>query len=532
METNLAGSPADAPNLTLEGLLRALRRRWPIIVVGVLLGTLLGLVYSSLQTPRYRSTARILVDQGTATIFDPTESGANSAVRSRSIGNELEFLRSDDVAEAVQQRLGEEREIRATASSDTDVLAVTAEADSPVDASETALAWSETYIEQRRLAALSEYASTTEILNQRIAEIDAQLSSVGDDTAEASFLRSQRNGFEATLQNLTISAELTGAGFARIITRPEPAKSPFAPQPSRLAIIGAVFGLVLSAAAIILLDIFDRSIASKERIEAVTGVSNLATIPRVVDWREHTDTYVVAIDRPNSREAEAYRNLRASVDFVLATSENTPKLIQVTSANPGEGKTTTTVNLAITLARAGKVVALVDGDLRRPRLNQFFDIPREPGLTTALVGACSVTDAVQLIDNTDRRLGVVPSGQLPPGPSEVLGAPATRQLLDEIGAVTEVVLIDSAPVLPVSDAVVLASVVDATIVVANAARTDERALSEAMTQLRTVDSNIIGTVLNEVSGRGSGYGYGYGYGAEEQAAADGSLRNRVRKAAS
>jgi capsular exopolysaccharide synthesis family protein len=185
------------------------------------------------------------------------------------------------------------------------------------------------------------------------------------------------------------------------------------------------------------------------------------------------------------------------------------RTIQITSSNASEGKTTTLTNLGVVLARAGQRVILVCCDLRRPRLNTFFGLPNTVGFTSVLLGDTPLSAAMQQVPG-EQRLLLLSSGPLPPNPSELLSSKRTTELLAALQANCDVVLIDSPPVLPVTDAAVLAGRVDATLLVATARTTTLRELTRAAEILRQVDAPLIGTVLNGITDE-EGYGYSYSY---------------------
>jgi non-specific protein-tyrosine kinase len=185
------------------------------------------------------------------------------------------------------------------------------------------------------------------------------------------------------------------------------------------------------------------------------------------------------------------------------------QVIQVTSPSPGEGKSTTIANLAVALARAGQRVVVVCCDLRRPRIHQFFGVGNEIGLTSALLGERSTVEAVQAVPGLVNVV-VLASGPVPPNPSELLAGGRLASILDGLRASADVVLVDCPPILPVTDAAVLANRVDGTLLVVAAGHTHQKELQRAVELLRQVDAPLLGCVLNGVS-ESAGYGYSYRY---------------------
>ena len=238
---------------------------------------------------------------------------------------------------------------------------------------------------------------------------------------------------------------------------------------------------------------------------------------------------------PRSPVAEAYRSLRTNLAFARTTQP--VQTIVVASPGPGDGKSTTAANLAITFAQQGQRTLLIDADMRRAVLDKTFAIQRTPGLTDVIIGTTALENAAQ--ETQVPNLFVLPSGQFPPNPSELLGSPAMRETLRTAREQFDVVLFDSPPLLAVTDAAVLSTLVDGTILVVRTASTAREAVRRALGQLRAVHGRVLGAVLNDVDVHGKGYygGYGYyyySYGPETHAHGNGrveGLVNRVRRLA-
>jgi capsular exopolysaccharide synthesis family protein len=203
---------------------------------------------------------------------------------------------------------------------------------------------------------------------------------------------------------------------------------------------------------------------------------------------------------------EAYRSLRTSLQF--AALDGLARVILVTSASAGEGKSATVANLGVVLTTAGERVAIVSCDLRRPRLAQFFGLDEQVGLTTVLLGRCPLGDALQPVPGIDG-LTILPTGEQPSDPTGVLGSDQLTWVLGQLSKMFDRVLVDSPPLLPVTDAVILSQAVDTTLLVVAAGQTRARDLRRASEALSLVHAKTIGVVLNEVT-KSTGYGYGYG----------------------
>jgi capsular exopolysaccharide synthesis family protein len=226
--------------------------------------------------------------------------------------------------------------------------------------------------------------------------------------------------------------------------------------------------------------------------------------------------------------AEAYRSLRTNISFARAQSR--ARTLVLTSPGPADGKSTTVANLAITFAQQGQRTLLVDADLRRAVLDKTFSVPRTPGLTEVIVGVSPLSAAVH--PTTVENLFVMASGQLPPNPSELLGSDRMRDVLAEAREAFDVVLFDSPPLLAVTDAAVLSTIVDGAILVVRVGSTSREAVRRATAHLRAVHSRVLGAVLNDIDASTGGYYGGYGYYAYAYHAQDDeapTLRGRLRR---
>jgi capsular exopolysaccharide synthesis family protein len=245
----------------------------------------------------------------------------------------------------------------------------------------------------------------------------------------------------------------------------------------------------------------------------------------------NTDRGLLAVSEPNSLVAEAYRTLRTNLQF--SSLDKPLRSLVVTSAVATEGKTTTSANLAVVMAQAGRRVILVDGDLRRPSAHKLFGLPNREGLTTALVQDPGTLNGY-LQETGMQNLRVLTSGPIPPNPQELLGSQRMEELLARLGQEADIVLVDTPPSLIVADANVLAARTDGVLMVVNSGRTRRVVVQQAVGGLRQVGANVVGAVLNMVNVRGGrSYYYYYSvyshyYGDQEQGGKR-SLWGRLRR---
>ena len=288
----------------------------------------------------------------------------------------------------------------------------------------------------------------------------------------------------------------------------EPAQlpgAPFSPDTTKLAGMGGAGGLALGLAVAFLRRALDNKIRHNSDIEDILQSSVLAVVPRSPDLSAKGRRNVDGL----GQAAEAIRLLRTNLRFVDV--DNPPRAIVMTSANPGEGKSTISAVLAQMLAASGQRTILVDTDLRKPVVHRIFDIDGSVGLTQVLAGDVPVSDVAQFVKGHPH-LRVIPAGRIPPNPSELLGSQRMKALLDRLSQ-EAVVLLDAPPLLPVTDAALLSALADGAILTFEVGGTYKEQARLTGKILGQVDARLLGVVLNRASRRSMGsvyYGYGYG----------------------
>ena len=270
-----------------------------------------------------------------------------------------------------------------------------------------------------------------------------------------------------------------------------PPTEPASPNLKLNLALGLLLGLALGLGSAVLREVLDTRVRTEADVRQVTEASVIATITHD---EEAAKTPLIVHAHPHSHRSEALRRLRTNLQFLDVTDDL--QTFVVTSSLPGEGKSTTTINLAITLADAGARVVLVDADLRRPSVARYMDLEGSVGLTTVLIGRARLEDVVQPWG--DRQLDVLTSGQIPPNPSELLGSRAMATLLEQLAARYDVVLIDTPPLLPVTDAAILARLTGGALVVVSAKTVNRQQLADSLGSLETVGARVLGIVLNRV----------------------------------
>ncbi len=527
--------------LDLRDYLAVLRRRKATIAITAGVFIVGAIVLSLLQTPQYRATAEVLLERQSTQdlVTGQQQQGGNANDEAQRVQTEVEVMRSRSVRDAVRDELGYAPSVRISAKGATSVVSISATDTKPATAAEEANTYASVAITIRRDANIEVLENAVAVLMTQVQDIDEQVlqgeqtvndlqdelnalapedparigkqqevdQAIATRDAQRVALQSQRDGYVQRLGQLQLS--ITGAqadGGGTVVSQAIEPREPFAPDPVRNTLIALVFGLLLGAALAFLRDYLDDRIRTKDDLDLVTGGADvLGLVPLVEDWRNRSEAELVSVSAPASPAAEAYRSLRTSLQFVGIGRP--VRIIQVTSSSASEGKTTTLSNLGVVLARAGHRVVLVDCDLRRPRLHRFFGLENRVGFSTAILGD-GVADVIQPVPDIPR-LSVVASGPTPPNPSELLATRRAGGLLETLAEHFDYVLVDCPPLLPVADAVILASYVDATLLVATVNTTTKRSLSRSLELIRQVDAPLVGLVLNGLEAQ-QAYSYTYG----------------------
>jgi len=304
-----------------------------------------------------------------------------------------------------------------------------------------------------------------------------------------------------------IESPQSGAPAPVKLTTTQPASVPTVPVAPRKSLnlaLGLLVGLALGAGGALLREQLNTTVKTPDDIESLTGSVPLGLVP--FDAAAKTTPLVTA--EANDSRAEAFRTLRTNLRF--ADVDHPPRSIVVTSPMPGEGKSTSACNIALTLALAGSRVVLVEADLRKPRVGEYLGLDSAVGLTNVLAGQHTLEDV--LVPWRRQTLTVLPAGPVPPNPSELLGSQHMGNLLKVLGARYDYVIVDSPPLLPVTDGAVLATLTDGALLIARHGKSSRDDLEQAAHALEAVNAKLLGTVLNCIPVRARGYSYGYGYG--------------------
>lgn len=438
-----------------------LRRRWLSFTIVLLLAVAAVTTYTLTATPRYTTTTRLFFAvQGSGTVTDLAQ---GSTFATKQMTSYAEVATSPLVLGPVISELG---------------LSVTP----------TKLAESVTAVVPVETVILEVSASDVDPL--RATQIANAIGSRMADTVAR--LSPQRTDGSDSVQ-------------ATILAPAQVPTAPTSPNVLRNLAVGLALGLILGLGVAMLRNLLDSKVRSEQDVRALTDTPVLGVIAFDDGVLSHP---VILREDPRGAPAEAIRRLRTNLQFIGVASES--RSIVVSSSVPGEGKTTAAINLAVSLADAGAKVLLVDADLRRPSVAQYLGLEGQVGLTTVLIGKASFADVVQPYAGTT--LDILPAGQIPPNPSEMLGSPAMKALLDTATGTYDLVLIDSPPVLPVTDAAVLGRQVNGALFVAGMDRIHRPQMRSALASLETAGCQVLGLVINKIARREAGaYVYEKGY---------------------
>ena len=361
---------------------------------------------------------------------------------------------------------------------------------------------------QSRIESLDRSIAALRLQGERYPELQAEESRLSGavETAQTTYQNLQSE------YNLALIAEAADAGTVRVLDVAQVPSFAISPNRKRALLTYLALGLLLAIAAAVIVESLDNTVKSPDELTARFDLPVLGLIPviRSMDVGSSDDgpslTRLVTHADPRSPVAEAYRSLRTNIAYAKAHQDL--RTIVLTSPGPADGKSTTAANLAISFAQQGQRTLLIDADLRRAVLDDTFDVTRSPGLTDVLVGHATLDEAVRTTEVPS--LSVLPSGQFPPNPSELLGSPAMQNVLHDAQAVFDIVLFDTPPILAVTDAAVLSTMVDGTILVVRMGATTRDAVRQASMRLRNVRARVLGAVLNDMSQKAGSYYGGYG----------------------
>jgi capsular exopolysaccharide synthesis family protein len=458
------GTPAESDTVELRDYVRMLRRRWRLVVFLTLIGIAAATAATAAQPREYTARADLFVSaQDRATAGDLSSAYSGGLFTQARVKSYVSIVQSLKVAQLVKDDLNLD-----------------------IDADQL----------QKKIAASAP-------LDQVIIHVTAQ-------DGDPAIAQQIANSVGKVLPGLVDSLEQPANGGpspvrVSVVQEADLPTQPTSPRPTLNLVLGLLVGLALGVGAAVLRETLDTSVNRREQVEEILNAPVLGAVSFDSDAPKNPLGVITA---PQSVRAEAIRQLRTNLQFV--DIEHPLRSVVITSSVPGEGKSTTAANLAITLVQAGLRVIVVEADLRRPKMAEFMGIEGAVGLTSVLLGQVALTDALQQWGN--QGLLVLPSGPLPPNPSELLGSSRMQDLLTELEGLADMVIIDAPPLLPVTDAAVLGTLTSGLVMVIRAHHTKREQIARAASTVHVVGAVLLGGVLNMVPTKGpDAYGYGYEY---------------------
>ncbi|MDH5716854.1 MAG: polysaccharide biosynthesis tyrosine autokinase [Spirochaetia bacterium] len=319
------------------------------------------------------------------------------------------------------------------------------------------------------------------------------------------------------LKETDVSEDIQSS-FVKIIDKAEVPLIPIKPKKALSLLMGLMMGVFGGIIVAILIEYLDNTVKTSEELKQLAGIPFLGAVSNFRSYLKNPqDSSLISLNFPNYAISEGFRVIRTSMVYSSVSEKN--KTILITSAEKSDGKSTIASNLAITLMQAGNKVLLVDTDFRNPSLHKIFGFDNEKGFSNFLVGEKKLSDCI--IKTEHDNFEILPCGKLPPNPSELIGSEKMNKTIEMLKKRYDKIIFDSAPVLPVTDSVLLSNKIDQTILVVSASKTHKNAISQSISQLKSAKANLIGTVLNysrqpnKIYGY-YGYGYGYGYGSSRK----------------
>jgi len=491
---------------------------WTVVAMGTIVAAIAG-AYVALRPPVYYAQAKVIVeplvdasitgDSGNPEVYDPDMIIESERVRAPEIATRV--ITRLDLATPPTQLV---RSLTVEPVRDASIMYIGFAASKPETAALIANAYAEEYLLARKEQSEALVDSYVKPLREAIEGSEdgtviglrAQAGDVADQIAEASSprrigeLQADARVIEDTIAGYTTriieiesrSSTSTGGSIPQLAAAPP---KPSGPGLAVASIFGFIVGSLLGAAIAVLLGVRANRVGGRDELADYIGAPVMGMIPAVEGWSSRDRAELVSRDHPGGPASEAYRTLATNVRFLR--SQRAVGIVVVTSALPGEGKSATTANLAVVLAKTGIKTLLIDADLRRPRAERFLGVPQGPGLREALEGTNPIEE---LVVGTDvPNLSIVRSGQVPHDPVALLAGPQAAAVFHDMRGLADIIICDAPPTLPVADASILSEVADMVLFVHDPAISNRTALEDAVRQLRTAGADIAGGVYNNIT---------------------------------
>lgn len=525
--------------MELKSYLAPLRKWWWLILASTIIAAVTSYIAVSQQPPIYRSHVTLMIGN---TVNNPNPDGYEFYLSQQLALTYTDIVQRDVVRKAAQEALGltwlpaytarvvpntQLMEIAVTDSSPERAMVVANELanqliqQTPTTSREEEDSGRQAFIRNQLDDLEVKIQETNDEIIAKQEELAGLFSArqIADSQSQIAALNNKLNTLQSNYANLLASSS---AGAVNRLTVIEPATIPaypIGPEVMMTVFTAAAIGFSLAVGAAYLLEYLDDTIKTPDDVEEV---GKLPTLSGIAEYKpEHGQPYqLVTIKQPRSPISEAFRSLRTAVLFTNVDKQI--RTLLVTSPGPAEGKSITAANLGVVMAQAGHRVLIVDADLRRPTQHRIFEVARTNGMTNLLVEIPPKLEQSKLmelfvqinksvVETAQPGLMILPSGPIPPNPAEVVGSGKMKMLLELLETRFDYVIIDSPPILAVTDAVILGTRVDSVLLIANSGDTRRNQLKQAVQRLREVNANIAGVVLNRLTATHGDYYYYYYY---------------------
>lgn len=475
----------EGETLDIRAYWRILVRWWWVFVLAIVTAILLSSIATQAMTPVYKSQAKLLVQRGSDVRSPYMSDLAISQQLAKSYGD---LIKTRAVLGGVVEQLALPYDVgllsnKINVESTRSIIKITVSDQNPRLAAEIA----------NTLAAIFIDDSISRSLAQ-IAQFQASLSQYGINQ-----------------QTDIIAAQASTLSTLSMLEEGIPSANPYSPRPTLNMLVALVVGLTSAGIVVFLIEYMDSRIRSPEELNTLTEMPNLGSIP-FYDEKDGSGPIISGSEHGHSAISEAYKFLRTNLEFA-AVDANGFKTLLVTSSAPNEGKTTTAANLAISLAKDGDRVLLVDTDLRKPSIHKIFGVTNEKGLTNLILGNTTIDEAI--LNTNEENLSFLPAGPVPPNAPQLLRSSKMKEITDDFKKIKDIVIFDSPPLMSVTDPMLVASLVDGIILVFDADRTRRDMVKRGVELVRQSNPDVVGTVLNKITEKQRNYYYYYysSYGA-------------------
>jgi capsular exopolysaccharide synthesis family protein len=525
-----------------------------MVLTATIVGAILGLGAGRLSVPSYQASTTILIYQAPGALPD-----AEAVSQGQRVADTYaELLQQRPIMEQLAQNLDLDidpdalkRKVNVTQVGNTNLLKLTVTDDDPQRAADIANEIVRIFVTENVEVQSGHYTESLDNLQTQMEQVQADIkdteASLDELKSASATLTPQQTQQRSQLQALIAEYRNT---YAILLDRYEQIRMTQTQAIDRISVVeealpgkvvgssssflileGAIIGLVLAGGAALLIEYLSDTVKDSADVERLTGVSVLGMVG-ILPSKKDPGGALVTLNDPESPSTEAYRLLSVSLEHEI--SQNPVHVLVVTSCTPLEGKTTTTANLAVALARGGWKVIVIDMDLRRPSLHKVFQQPNKAGVSTVLRRPGNVADyLIPVADN----LSLLPSGPSASDASSLLQQPRTVELIESLKKLADVILIDTPPVMVVADPVLVARLADAVVMVVKSNVTRFGVLRQVVDLVEKSGARLLGVVLNQVKSHrdGSHYYYDYSYygtnavkrkrGASDQGKAPGSAKD-------